>query len=179
MNGIVRRTLDSVATNAMMFVVLCLSCGCASRVPTRGFLPATYRVEKAEGVDVISTRFYGKYSQLTVHCIWYCNPNIRNLGFIPAGREIVIPVIPDQTLPMATGEVAHVYGANAIADPPYGFDTVVAEDGSIQIFLGIRVRVEGLTPREAAVAIKKAIGPDSGFYEPAVIRFPRTQPPTR
>src|SRR5512135_1380872 len=116
--------------------------GCASRQaarhPTSVTLPTTYQVHQKETVSAIAERFYGADSELATHCLWHANPAIRNLGWVPAGRSLTIPVLPDQSLPFSPGETVHVY-PTSIADPPYGFDAVISEDGSVKLLLGITV----------------------------------------
>ena len=136
--------------------------GCASRQSapyrTSVALPTTYQVPQKLTVSAIAERFYGADSELATHCLWHANPVIRNLGWVPAGQSLTIPVLPDQSLPFSPGETLHIY-PTSIADPPYGFDAVISADGTVKLLLGITVRVAGCTPRQASTVIQKEYVP--------------------
>ncbi len=149
--------------------------GCASRGSVADaasvmHTPTTYCVLETESISEIARRFYGAPSDITTHCLWDANPEIRNLESIQAGRRLTIPVLPDQSVSFLVGEIVHLY-PTSIADPPYGVDAVIGDDGSVKLPLGIIVRVAGYTPDQACKAIEKAYVPRHvSRWEMAVMR---------
>ncbi len=143
------------------------------RSPSRIRLPTTYIVPQDENLTSIATRFYGSDSMVTTHALWYANPDIRNLGWIKAGQKLTIPVLPDQSVPFTAGETIHVF-FTSMADPPYGFDLAISEDGHARFFLGVQVQVAGLTPEQVGAAIKHEYVPR--YYRRLDLAVIRVQP---
>jgi protein involved in polysaccharide export with SLBB domain len=87
-----------------------------------------------------------------------------------APTAVGAPIVAAEALPLAPGETIRLVPTYT-TNPGSGFEATVDSEGYIHLMLAQRVHVAGLTPSEAAAAIKRLYVPDANpRYDVTVVR---------